>query len=207
MRAAVLATFAVTLAGCGELRGSTEFTDAFFEPGDTGAAKKDAAGPRPNSLSGDYYDYIIPETLGAFRLDRRKEPTKPWIIFVSMDGDASITCASFSPPDWNRKLPGGAIIHVIELGTNAAGEYTVEKYSPPGPRFAAVGRATPTATDWNPEYAIKGSVSIIKWDTTSASGTLNVEFPAYFPSDEVDAGPVAQFVRGSFDVTSCAVDW
>lgn len=206
MRAVVLSSV-IAVIGCGELRGSADYYDAFFVPRDVGGEAVDTRKSGPNDLQGDYYDDPLPETRVALRIDRRSAPTRPWIVFVSTDNEAKLTCANFQAVDWNRTMPGSAIIHVIELGRDAADVYPVEKASPPTPDRAAIGRATQTESDFRPEYATSGKVTITRWDATSAVGSFSATFPAFFPDDAPDAGSVRQEVDGIFDVTSCPVEW
>jgi len=179
-----------------------------LEPTDSGSVT-DRGTPDTRTakdLEGDYYDGLIPPTRAAFRLDRASDPTKPWIVFVSTDSTKPLSCESFAASDWNRTLPASAVIHILELGTNAAGDYGVKKTSPPLGNEAAVGRTTQTSDALKPEYATTGNVSIAVFSPTLTSGAFEVSFAGYFP-DDTDAGPEIQTVRGSFDVPTCAVSW
>jgi hypothetical protein len=197
----------IALVGCGELTGAGEYSDAAFAPTDTGradTAKADASAL--NVLQGDYNDEEIPETRAALRLVRRDKPS--WIVFVSNTGETPVTCEMFRPDkDWNKHVPAGSIIHVVELGKDAVGDYPIEKISPPTPDRAVVGRTQQTETALATEKAIEGSVKIVTVTPAQVAGSFEATFLFYSPEDLPDAPPRRQLVRGMFDVASCAVDW
>jgi hypothetical protein len=200
----------VLLVGCGELRGSTEFTDAFFMQDDTAVA--DTRRPDAsviNALEGDYYDEPIPETRAAFRLDRATDPDHPWIVFVSTSQTTAIACDLFRTTGWHQRLPTSSIVHIVELGSKTVATYELDPASPPRTDRAFVARTTQTTTPEPPlEKAVSGSVTITTYELATVRGNFDVTFDAYFPSDDTtDAGPVSQRVRGMFEVASCAVDW
>ncbi len=203
-----------TLMGCGELTGVTEYTPGALAPKEDAASDRGTPDTRTTKdLEGDYHDELIPPTRAAFRLDRASQPTHPWIVFVSTDTETPIGCEKFAAADWNQHVPGAAVIHILELGTNAAGDYVVKKTSPPLGNEAAVGRTTQTSDVFKPEYATTGNVSVAVFTPTLTSGVFEVSFTGYFPvpagpeEEGLDAGPVIETVRGSFDVPTCAVSW
>ncbi len=195
-------------AGCGELRGATELVDpeSFFDSGttprDTGASKPgDAA--TGYALVGDYQDGPIPPTHTILRLDRKVDPEHPQIVFVSSADDTPVACSTFVTEGWQARLPLGAIVHVVELGSRVAGTLTTTKSSTPGPGFAAIGRTVQNDTPLPLEYAEAGQVVIGSYDVGVTTGTFEVTFDFYVDEE----GRIDQVVRGSFTAPRCDVDW
>lgn len=192
-------------AGCGELRGATELLDAaslFADAGtppprDTGGPAADAA---TDPLEGEYFDEPIPTTHTIWRLDRASDPPHPRIVFVSSEGDARIDCSAFADPGWEARMPVGAILHVLELGSRTAGELTAKTATPPLPEHAWIGR---TAQNDGPfGAALSGKVTLTTYDPAVTVGSFEATFP--YP-DEHET--LTQMVRGTFVAPACAVEW
>lgn len=205
MRAAV--AIAIGLCGCGELRGATEFSDAYFREADTGSPTRTDAGPRdaagpdaavPNALLGDYHGELLPPTRAAYLLNSAKTPGQPWILYVSTKTNVTLPCEFFKTDGWNQALPMSAIAHGIHLSSATVGTQS----------DAFAGRTTQTFTALSWERAKSAKVTLTRIDALGAAGNVELMFETYVGDDPAsDAGPSPEPVRGDFEVTSCSVDW
>jgi hypothetical protein len=193
------------LGGCGELEGASTFTEApGYDATPVDAAPSDTSyALGQNDLDGYYVDDIIPTTRALYRLDRASDPAHPWIVFVSTTDKTALPCELFKTSGWNARVPAGAMIHVLELGSTAAATFTVRVASPPAVDGAMVGRAYQATTALKLDKAIDGTVTVTRSDLIGTKGSFDAMFEVLYEDDPI---PYKQRVRGAFDAPACAVE-
>lgn len=202
MRLPLVCMMASVALGCGELEGASEWTEA---PAPDAAAfdvaPSETSTLGANDLDGYFVDDIIPQTRALYRLDSASDPTHPRIVFVSSAEKVALPCELFKTDGWTKRLPAGAMIHVLTLGATTPATLAVRAVNPPATDGARVSRVyAPNATL---EDAVDGTVTITAVDVSRSRGSFDAMFQVFYEDDPV---PYKQRVRGSFDAPSCAVD-
>jgi hypothetical protein len=192
------------IVGCGELSGAAPFAEV--GPSDTGTrdtAPVDAAPPGLNDIDGYYVDEAVPKTRAIYRLDRASDPGHPRIVIISTADDVKIPCETFKLPDWNTRMPAGAMIHVLDLGTSAPGTFTVRPDAPPASDGALVGRTFQSTGMLSFEKAPKGRVIITNADVSKTSGSFDATYVVFYDDDPM---PYDNKISATFVAPACAVD-
>lgn len=202
MRLLLVCVMASVALGCGELEGASEYTES---PAPDAAAfdvrPSETSTPGANDLDGYFVDDIIPQTRALYRLDSASDPTHPRIVFVSSADKVTLPCELFKSEGWTKRLPAGAMIHVLTLGATTPATLTVRLANPPALDGVRVSRVyAPNVTF---EDAIDGTVTITAADVAGTRGSFEATFQIFYEDDPI---PYKQRIRGSFDAPACAVD-
>lgn len=203
MRTSSLA-LAICLAGCGELSGAATYAEV--GPIDTGL--RDAvtdSGPPPglNDLDGYFAEEPIPKTRAIYRLDRASAAGNPRVVFISTTEAVTFGCETFRAEGWHTRLPKGAMIHVLELGSVVPATFTIRRDAEPAADGATFGRAVESSGPLSLQRAARGTVTISAANVTTSSGTLEAAFEVFIDDDPM---PYEEKVKASFVAPACAVD-